>query len=77
VRGATIRLGWVLVTTGPVELANIRTDEAGAVTAGLIPALGNNTAHLRWLGADSIGQEPLKNDNQNFYNAKFIRARNA
>ena len=51
--GATIRLGWVLVTTGPVGLANVRADDTGAVTAGLIPALGNNTAHLRWLGADS------------------------
>jgi hypothetical protein len=50
-----IELGWLLVTTGPAEVGNLRTDDSGSVIAELVPALGKNRATLRWMGAASIG----------------------
>jgi hypothetical protein len=50
-----INLGRLLVTTGPAEVNNLRTDDSGSVIAEFVPALGKNRASLRWMGAASIG----------------------
>ncbi|WP_156664501.1 hypothetical protein [Mycobacterium sp. 852002-51057_SCH5723018] len=54
VGGRTIALGTVLFTSAAVEVTNIHTDSTGVVTADLVPALGNNTAQLRWMGEASF-----------------------
>ncbi|RFZ06941.1 hypothetical protein DSM43518_03409 [Mycobacterium marinum] len=53
----SFQLGTMLFMSDAVEITNIQTDSTGAVTADLVPALGNNTAHLRWMGAASVEPE--------------------
>jgi hypothetical protein len=50
-----INLGRLLVTTGPAEVSNLRTDDSGSVIAEFVPAVGKNRASMRWMGAASIG----------------------
>jgi hypothetical protein len=60
--GETIELGAVLVAIDVAEVANTRTESNGAMTAELVPALGQDIAHLRWLGQASIAQPSNSSD---------------
>ncbi|WP_156737779.1 hypothetical protein [Mycobacterium scrofulaceum] len=61
ISGRTIPLGTFLFMSSAVEVTNVQTDSTGVVTADLVPALENKTAHLRWMGEASI--DPGADDN--------------
>lgn len=48
VGGQDVTIGTMLLHTGPAEVTNVRTDDGGT-TMDVVPALGDNSASLRWL----------------------------